>query len=69
VSGWFQPAGQRFDATNVAPGGLIAARVAAPIHGVAPFIELEAKSDGWVAGNVALDAAFSVRAGLTLRVF
>jgi hypothetical protein len=70
VAGWLQPARQRFDDRSAAAGGLVGVRLALGLHRrLAPYLELEAKSAGWVMGNVALERALALRAGAIVRVF
>lgn len=67
---WRQPEDQRFRADEAHTGGLLAARLALPVNRRWElFVEAEAKSEGWVAGNVSLDAGATVRAGVVARVF
>jgi hypothetical protein len=67
---WVQPADQRFHATGTRPGGLLALRVRA---GGGPhlrtFVEIEGKTEGWVAGNVHLAPNVSARAGISARIW
>ena len=70
VALWRQPAGQAFRAESAATGALASVRVRhASEARVAPFLELEAKTAGWVAGNVHLERNVSVRAGGSVRLF
>jgi len=67
VSGWMQPEDQLFTSDTGTPGGLINLRTAYGVsEDVEPYLELETKSEGWVAGNVYLDANFSARTGLVV---
>jgi hypothetical protein len=67
---WLQPERQRYDAAGVTPGGLAGLRLGWALHPrLEPTLEIEAKSEGWVAGNVFLDRNLSVRAGLAAMVF
>ena len=59
---WLQPEGQRFRDRNAKPGGLAAVRVR---YGKT-FLDLEAKSEGWVAGNVHVDRNVTVRFGVVV---
>ena len=69
VALWLQPDNQRFRDRNGALGGLLAMRIDAPMmRRVGSFVEVEAKSAGWVAGNVHLDRAAAVRFGLTAKL-
>jgi hypothetical protein len=67
VSAWRQPAGQSFRATKADLGGLAALRVDYRQPGrLGAFAEVEAKTAGWVSGNVYLDRNVSVRTGVTV---
>jgi hypothetical protein len=64
---WWQPAGQSFTTTEALFGGSGRVRIDVPIVGGAGlFIEADAKSAGWQAGSVELDAAYHVRGGVRL---
>ena len=66
VSAWQQPAGQSFRAARADLGGLAALRVDYRQAGrLGAFAEVEAKTSGWVSGNVYLDRNVSVRTGVT----
>ena len=66
---WMQPSNQRFRDDGASAGGLFGVRVAKPVYRrVSGFVEVEAKTAGWVAGNVHLDPATEVRAGVTVRL-
>jgi hypothetical protein len=61
---WMQPAGQGFRTREGKPGALAALRVVRPGSSRwGTFLEVEAKTAGWVAGNVSLDPNLSVRLG------
>jgi hypothetical protein len=65
ASAWLQPCGQRFASTKAQGGGGIALSVAYPLSRcLAGYIECDAKSEGWVAGNAYLDPVFQTRAGM-----
>lgn len=67
---WLQPSAQRFEGAKVAPGGLAALRLGLALRPeFEPWIEVEGKSNGWVAGNVYLDANVSFRAGVSAALF
>ena len=69
LSLWLQPEGQGFRATTATPGVLGALKVRQVTSSrVATFVELEGKTEGWVAGNVALDRNVSVRIGGSVRL-
>lgn len=58
---WTQPSGQNFTTTADTPGGLLAAKIDWPLSRAFRIgAQLEAKTSGWVAGNVALDPALDV---------
>ena len=66
VALWLQPRGLSFRTSDAAPGGLISLR--ARSGGAArlrAFLELEAKTAGWVAGSPYLDAGVALRSGIT----
>jgi len=58
---WEQPAHMLFRDRGGRVGGLVSVRV----HRRSMFAEIEAKSAGWVEGNVHLDRSISVRAGFS----
>lgn len=62
VALWIQPEHQRFRDGNSKPGGLAALRV----RYRRAFVDLEAKSAGWVAGNAHLDGNVGVRVGVVV---
>ena len=66
---WLQPADQLYRSQDVQAGGLLALRAGLGSRRVRPYLEVEAKTEGWVAGNVYLDSNVSVRAGLTALAF
>lgn len=69
VSAWLQPRGLRFDEARGRLGGRLAATLHWRIASVASFdLELDAKSAGFVPGNVYLDRNLSLRFGTTLRL-
>lgn len=69
VALWLQPRDQAFRTTSAQPGGLLAIRVRqASAARVGAFVELEGKTQGWVAGNVHLDRNVSVRIGASVRL-
>ena len=60
-----QPKGQSFFATRRQAGGLAGIQIRTGRGRVwQPYVEGEAKTAGWVAGNPFLDANVSVRAGV-----
>ena len=69
VSAWLQPQDQLYRTTSVQPGAAARVGAALPLwSAVEVFAEADAKTAGWVAGNVYLDAAAQGRAGLQLRL-
>lgn len=67
---WMQPAGQSFRTREAKPGALAALRVVRPGSSRwGTFAEVEAKTAGWVAGNVNLDPNVSVRLGGSLTLW
>ena len=69
ASAWLQPEDLRFDAPGMLPGGSMLAGLALPFAGgIELWAEVDAKSEGWVPGNVYLDPAVQARAGLAWRL-
>jgi hypothetical protein len=67
---WLQPERLRYQSDRSELGCLGAIRVAWEIHpALAPYLEVEGKTQGWVAGNVFLGPKVSLRAGVTARIF
>jgi hypothetical protein len=67
---WLQPEDQQFRTRRAQPGGLLGLRLAASPRGrFEPYLEVEGKTRGWVAGNVYLGPNLSARVGLTTRLF
>jgi hypothetical protein len=63
---WLQPKDQMFDTDKGQAGGLLYAQLRSPKTKTwQPYLEVEAKTKGWVAGNPFLDANFTVRAGVS----
>jgi hypothetical protein len=61
---WLQPEDQQFDTRKGKVGGLVSLKLERPLsERYDGFVELEAKTDGWVAGNVYLEDNVSVRLG------
>jgi hypothetical protein len=66
---WMQPEDQAFRTTSAAPGALASIKIRpASASLVTTFVELEAKTAGWVAGNVNLGSNVSLRMGGSLRL-
>jgi len=58
---WTQPHGQAFTTTAASPGGLVSAEIDWPLcRSFRVGAQVEAKTSGWVAGNVALGPAVDV---------
>ncbi len=69
VGAWLQPAQQGFFDRTSRPGGLLGLKVGYAGSPLAePYVEVEAKTAGWVAGNVSLEPAFVFRTGLVCRL-
>ncbi len=69
ASAWLQPEDQLYQTTSVLPGASAKIGAAVPLRwSLELFGEADAKTAGWVAGNVYLDAALQARAGLQLRL-
>ena len=65
---WFQPEDQRFKTSDAKIGGLFALTGNLELNNwLKPYIQMEAKSEGWVAGNPYLRDNFSVRAGIAMQ--
>lgn len=65
LSLWTQPSGQGFETSRPEPGALASLRIDWPMAGaLGAFAEVEAKTGGWVAGNVSLDPNVSARLGI-----
>ena len=65
VMAWLQPQGQDFLAESAEAGGLLGVKLMhRGLFGVQPWFEAEAKSSGWVAGQVDLGRTYSLRAGV-----
>ena len=66
---WMQPEDQAFRTTSAQAGALGSIKIRpASSSLVTTFVELEAKTAGWVAGNVNLGSNVSVRMGGSLRL-
>ena len=62
---WMQPKDQAYKTSDWDFGGLLSVRLAYPmIKGWDAYVEVEGKTDGWVAGNVYLENNVSLRLGL-----
>jgi hypothetical protein len=65
LGAWLQPKDQGFETASMRPGGLAALRLGyGATRQVEPYVEVEAKSEGWVAGSVFLTPNVSGRLGL-----
>lgn len=70
LAAWLQPEGQRFRTARTEPGALGSIRLEPQTRrALAPYVEVEAKTTGWVAGNVHLASNIGLRFGVvgTLR--
>lgn len=66
---WLQPERLRYRSGRHVAGGLASIRAAwGGPRRFEPFVAIEAKTEGWVAGNVYLGRNVSARAGLILRL-
>jgi hypothetical protein len=66
LAAWLQPDGQRFRTAGAAAGVLGSMRLEpGAVRRLAPYLEIEAKTAGWVAGNVDLGSNVSLRLGVT----
>lgn len=69
LSVWMQPADQKYLSADALPGMAGSIGAAIPlISSLELFGEADAKTQGWVAGNVNLDPALQARAGLQLKL-
>jgi hypothetical protein len=69
VALWLQPDGQGFRTSSARPGVLASLRIRPPTPSrIGTFLELEAKTEGWVAGNVNLWSGVSARLGGSIRL-
>ena len=66
---WLQPKDQLFHSTSVTPGGLLSLRAELGARRIRPYVEAEAKTAGWVAGNPYLGRNVSVRVGVSTLAF
>jgi hypothetical protein len=64
---WTQPRNQSFTTSDASLGGLLSIRSAFVLGAWWPYFEIEAKTKGWVMGNVFLEENISFRGGLSLR--
>jgi hypothetical protein len=70
LAGWLQPRDQRYFSDAITPGGLAGLRVGwRRWERVQPWIEVTAKTAGWVPGEVALEGNVSVRTGVSAWLF
>jgi len=66
IAFWLQPKNLSFDEKKGELGGMLRLKVLANTGTLCPYVELQAKTNGWVLGNVFLENNLSVNAGLTL---
>jgi hypothetical protein len=67
---WLQPREQRFFASSAAPGGALELRLNVPLFGdFELYVEGQAKSAGWVPGNVFLGPSLNLRTGFEAFAF
>jgi hypothetical protein len=63
---WLQPKDQQFYADQGQAGGLLYAQLRYPLSRTwQPYLEVEGKTQGWVAGNPFLQPNLTVRAGIS----
>ena len=67
VMAWTQPENQAFETSNGQLGGLIGLKTQYARNILTPYVEVEAKTKGWVMGNVFSEGNVSINAGLQLR--
>jgi hypothetical protein len=67
---WLQPEGQRFLTSRPQLGGMLRVRLdlSGP-HTLEPFLEVDAKTSGWVAGIAALEPSLSLRLGVGMPLY
>jgi hypothetical protein len=70
IMAFSQPEGQRFRESNGEPGGLIGAGLSVPLidKSFEFFIEGDAKSDGWIEGNIYLGDSLQIRSGVIVHM-
>lgn len=67
---WLQPKEQMFFTDESELGGIATIKLNIPTQtNVESYIEVEAKTDGWVAGNVYLQNDVSLRLGISAKIF
>ncbi len=67
---WLQPKDQLFATSSAQPGAMGALRFGLfGSHGLEPYVELESKTAGWVAGILTQDPVASVRMGIGYTAF
>jgi hypothetical protein len=66
---WLQPEGQRFRTTASQVGGLVSLKIRQRTRKrLGAYVEVSAKSAGWVAGEVELGSNVSVRLGASIAI-
>lgn len=70
IMAFSQPEDQRFREDNGEPGGLIGAGLSVPLidKTFEFFIEGDAKSDGWIEGNLYLGDSLQIRSGIIVHI-
>ena len=68
IAGWQQPKNQSFHTEESQLRGLIGLSIVYPKKKLRPYLDLEWKSAGWVAGIPYLDKNFTIRAGLVWKI-
>jgi hypothetical protein len=71
VNAWLQPDGQSVSSHGARPGGNLVVVMALPLASgrLDPYLELDAKTAGWVTGNARLEAGLAARLGLAVNLF
>lgn len=70
TSVWLQPKDQQFYTSKSELGGIAMVKLHFPVYRhMETYVEIEAKSDGWAAGNVYLEDDISLRLGLAAHIF
>lgn len=65
---WTQPKDFDFNTKDMQFGGLLGCKARYHTGRLSPYVEIEAKTKGWVMGNVFLDENVSLRCGLNVRI-
>jgi len=68
LSGWQQPIDQLYYDTKKRTGGMVGLKLVPPLKKIRPYLDLNFKSKGWVAGNPYLDKNFTIVFGARMLV-